>query len=117
MSVELFGIDFAELMSDVFAGQLEVATIERTSQTLDAYGQPVNSWTSSAATGVLSRWDDRIMAARGYPMEAVRVMLMAHGTLRPTLQDRIGIQGVTWRVVDVRSGAGAATYEIAAIPA
>ena len=115
MTVELFDIDFAELMSDVFAGQLEVATIERTSQTIDAYGQPVNSWTSSPAEGVLSRWDDRIRVARGYPMEAARIMLLAHGHLRPTVQDTIGIQGGTWRIIDVRSGAGAATYEIAGV--
>lgn len=115
MTVEMFGIDFAELMGDVFAGQLEAATIERTTQTLDAYGQPVNSWTSSATEGVLSRWDDRIRVARGYPVEAARIMLLAHGHVRPTVQDRIGIQGGTWRVIDVRSGAGAATYEIAGV--
>ena len=115
MSVKLFGIDFAELMSDVFAGQLEVATIERTSQTLDAYGQPVNSWTSSPATGVLSGWDEKIRTARGYPLEAARIMILSHGHVRPTLQDKIGIQGGTWRIIDVRSGAGAATYEIAGV--
>lgn len=117
MSVELLGIDFAELMSDVFAGQLEVATIDRTSQTIDAHGQVVNSWSASGCEGVLTQWDDRVRAARGYDDRAVKIMLLAHGVTRPTTQDKITIQGATWRIVDVRSGAGAATYEIAALPA
>lgn len=117
MSVKLFGIDFAELMSDVFSGQLETATIERTSQTIDGYGQTVNTWTDVSCEGVLSQWDHRVMAVRGYDARSVKVMLLAHGVERPTTQDRITIQGATWRIVDVRSGAGAATYEIAALPA
>lgn len=117
MTVELLGIDFAELMHSVFSGQLEMATIERTTQTIDAHGQTVNSWTASSCEGVLSQWDDRIRTARGYDERAVKIMLLAQGVTRPTTQDKITIQGATWRIVDVRSGAGAATYEIAALPA
>lgn len=117
MSVELLGIDFAALMHSVFAGQLEPATIDRSSQTIDAYGQVVNSWTSAPCEGVLSQWDDRVRAARGYDDRTVKVMVLAHEITRPTTQDRITIQGVTWRIIDVRSGAGAATYEMAAVEA
>ena len=115
MSGELLGIDFASLMKSVFTGQLEVATIERTSQTIDAHGQTVNAWSASGCEGVLTQWDDRVRAARGYDERAVKIMLLSHGVTRPTTQDKITIHGAAWRIVDVRSGAGAATYEIAAL--
>lgn len=117
MAETLFGIDFSALMSDVFAGQLQTGTLGRASQTIDSYGQAVNTWTESAVEGVVSQWDDKTRVARGYPMEAVRVMILAQGVSRPSLQDRIEIGGATWRIIDVRSGAGSATYEIAGVPA
>ena len=117
MSIELLGIDFASLMHSVFTGQIETATVHRAASTLDGYGQTVNTWTDVPCEGVLSQWDHRVMAVRGYDARSVKVMLLAHGIERPTTQDRITIQGATWRIVDVRSGAGAATYEIAALPA
>lgn len=116
MSV-LFGIDFPSLIDGVFSGQLELGTLETSTETIDDYGQPVHVWTAESVEGVVTAWDERVRVDRGYPAETIKIMLLAHGISKPANNAKITMRGQTFRVIDTRAGGAEATWAIAGVPA
>lgn len=112
----LFGIDFPSLISGVFTGQIEGGTLYVIAETLDDYGQPEKSATGYNVEGVVTSWDEKTRVSRGYPMEAVKILMLAKGKPKPVKgRDEITMRGQRWRIVDVSDGGAEAVWLIAAV--
>ena len=112
---ELFGIDFKALTGDVFGGQLESAVVHVATETVAAQGNTVLVYVDTPAEGLLAQWKSEVMAKRGYPKDAAKIMLLQAKSPKPTNKDEITIQNRRFRIVDVREGAGNATWSLAAV--
>lgn len=114
----LFGIDFPSLISGVFTGQLEAGTLHVIAETLDDYGQAVRTPTSTAIECAVSRWAEQWRVARGYPLETIKIIMLANGKPKPEKgRDEVTVRGETFRVVDVMDGGAEAVWLIAAVKA
>lgn len=114
----LFGINFPSLVSGVFAGQLEAGTLHAISETINDYGEPVRTPSNTAIEGAVSRWEEATRVSRGYPLEAVRIIMLAHGKPKPEKgRDEITIRSTKFRVVDVMDGGAEAIWIIAGVKA
>lgn len=106
------------ISDDVFPA----ATLHVVTETLDAYGVPTRALTNHAGQGFVSEWKSDVMAARGYPSNTLKVVLVQAPALpRPKLGDEISAQrpinGTTerFRVTDVTSDPADATWQVAGI--
>ncbi len=118
MSGEIFGVDIAGIILDTFDGQLHDLTLRKKTQSdVDTYGVPVVGVLEYPAQGVRLAWDSKTAVARGYPIDAVKILLLQDGIPAPDLDDEIDADGECWRVLDVRKGPVNATWAVAGVKA
>lgn len=112
----MFGTDFAAEMAAAFAGQLEAGTLHVVTVTLDAHGQSVRSAADTAIEGTVLRWDEKTRVARGYPLEAVQILMIAQGKPRPEKgRDEISMRSQRYRILDVMDGGAEAIWLVAGV--
>lgn len=112
----LFGIDFPSLISGVFAGQLEAGMLHVIAEALDDYGQVTRTPTNTAIECAVSRWAEQWRVARGYPLETVKIIMIAKGKPKPEKgRDEITVRSTKFRIVDVMDGGAEAIWLIAAV--
>lgn len=112
----LFGVDMQAVVGAALAGQLPPVTLHKAAVTTAASGDTVASFTDYAGEGVVSKWDVRILTARGWPMEAVKLLIpQASLAAAPTVNDEASAAGGRWRVVGVSQDAGNAAWALAVV--
>lgn len=86
-------------------------------------GQPVRAYADHGTTGFISKWDHKIMAAKGYDPNTAKVVLVQSPTLpKPEINDEvtaqrpITLEQVRYRVIDVSSDPADATWAVAGVP-
>lgn len=101
---------------------LPAATLHAVTETLSDYGTPTRTLVDRAAQGFVSDWKSDVMAARGYPANTAKVVLVQDAALpRPKLGDEITAQRPIngtlerFRVTDVTSDPADATWQVAGV--
>jgi hypothetical protein len=114
---EIFGIDIAGIVNDTFAGNLLPLTLHKiTEGGVDDYGQPTTTTVDHAGEGVRSNWKASVAVARGYPTEAVKILVLQNGpTPEPSLIDKVSIMSDTYRIIDIQKDPVDATWTLAAV--
>lgn len=113
---ELFGVDIAGIINDAFAGNLHALTLHKKSSSgVDAYGVPVTSEATHNGEGVRLSWDSKTATARGYPMDAAKILVLQNGVSEPAIGDAITIDSEKWRLIDVRKDPVNATWICAGV--
>lgn len=115
---KLFGVDIARLVIGAFDGNMMAATVHKATTTIGAHGEPTISFANHTAQGVRTAWDSKTAAARGYPNDAVKIILLQDGEC-PAIAaaDEITIMGSRWRVLDRSQDPVSATWTVAGVPA
>lgn len=111
----VLGTDFAAEMSAAFAGQLEPATLHVATETVDGYGQSSRSFADTAIDATVTKWSEQTKVARMWPMETVKVLMLAHGKPKPGNSDEITIRSARYRILDVMDGGAEAIWNIAGV--
>lgn len=118
MSNPIFGVNIAQIVNDTFKGNLHPLTLHKITQTFDAYGVPQNAIADHPGEGVRSSWKAAVAVARGYPNEAVKIIVLQNGvTPEPSLIDKITILGDQYRIIDIQKDPVDATWTLAAVKA
>lgn len=114
---EIFGTDIAGIVNDTFAGNLHPLTLHKiTEGGVDDYGQPTTTTVDHTGEGVRSNWKASVALAKGYPTNAVMILLMQNGTTpAPSLIDTITIMGDLYRIIDIQKDPVDATWTLAAV--
>lgn len=115
MSNEIFGVDIAEIVNGTFAGNLHALTLHRAAETVDDYGAAIRSFSNEAGEGVRLRWKSELLAARGYPLDAVKILMLQNGITAPKKSDEVTILGERFRVIDIEQDPVNATWALAAV--
>jgi hypothetical protein len=117
VSNEIFGTDIAQMVNDTFAGNLIPLTLTKVTEGgTDEYGNPTTTTADHAGEGVRSNWKATVAVARGYPLEAVKIIVLQNGTTpEPTLIDKITIMSNTYRIIDIQKDPVDATWTLAAV--
>ncbi len=113
----IFGVDIAGLVLASMGGQLHGVTLHKTMVTIDAYGDPVRTAVDYVGQGVRLKWKAETAIARGYPMDAVKILMLQSGTPEPTPADEVTIGGDRWRIIDVMRDPVDATWVMAGVRA
>lgn len=114
--VEIFGTDFSAEIASAFEGQLEAGTLHVITESIDTYGQTQKTSLEHAIEGTVSSWDERTRTARGFPLDAVQIMMIAQGKPRPVKgRDEVTIRGARMSVLDVMDGGAEAVWLIAGV--
>lgn len=113
----IFGVDIASLVLASMGGQLHVVTLHKTTVAIDAYGDPVRTAVDHIGQGVRLRWKTETAAARGYPMDAVKILMLQSDIPEPTPADEVTVGGDRWRVIDVMRDPVDATWVVAGVRA
>lgn len=111
----LFGVDIKAIVLGNLAGQLRPVTLHKRTQTVGEYGETVSSDTNSAGEGVRLMWKTEIAHARGYPMDAVKILLLQNGIPEPTKDDHVSIGGERFRIIDIEKDPVDATWSLAGV--
>lgn len=114
MSNEIFGVDIAAIVSDVFTGKLHPLTLRKIARTTDAYGSPVETVTTHAGDGVRAKWRTETLIAKGWPLDTAKILILQNGIPEPAKGDEVVILGQTWRVLDIEQDPVNATWKVAA---
>jgi len=118
MGGPIFGVDIGALIRSTMRGQLHAATLHITATAIGGHGEPITSAEDYPCEGVRTAWDAKTMAARGYPMDAAKIIILQTGGLTPVKgQDRITITGETFRILDIERDAADATWTFMGIKA
>lgn len=114
---KLFGIDIQAVVGSSFKGQLRKFTLHAMAETIGPSGATVEVATNYPAEGIVSKWSAQTAVLRGYPSNAVKLLLLQKGlAVAPSLGHTITAAGGLWRIVDVEQDAGEATWSVAAVP-
>jgi hypothetical protein len=111
----LFGVDIKGLVLGAMSGQLNAATLHKRAVTIGDYGQTVATDTDHAAEGVRLAWKSDLALARGYPMDAVKILLLQDGIPDPDLDDHVTIMGARYRIIDRMKDPVDATWTLAGV--
>ncbi|WP_072389871.1 hypothetical protein [Hyphomicrobium sp. CS1GBMeth3] len=104
--------------ADVFPA----ATLHKASMTLNTDGAAVRTFADHAGRGFVSRWDHKIMAAKGYDPKTAKIVIVQGETPKPELGDEISATRPLnetverYTVVDVTSDPADATWQVAGMP-
>lgn len=111
----IFGVDIAGIVYSAMSGQLHAATLHKITETLDNYGAPSRVAVDHPAQGVRLQWNATVAMKRGYPADAVKILILQSDTPAPTITDEISIDGERWRVIDVERDPVDATWVMAGV--
>lgn len=114
---EIFGVDIAGIVYGAMSGQLHAVTLHKASETLDKYGAPTRTFVDHAGQGVRLRWNATVAMQRGYPADAVKILILQSDTPAPTIADEISVGGERWRIIDVTRDPVDATWVMAGVRA
>lgn len=112
---EIFGTDIAAIVNSTFAGNLHPLTLHKASSTVDAYGAPSKTFANHAGEGVRLKWKSETAVARGYPLDAVKILVLQNGIVAPGKDDEVTIMSERWRVIDIEQDPVNATWSLAAV--
>lgn len=112
---EVFGVDIAAIVNDTFAGNLHPLMLHKAASTIDSYGSPVTSYADHAGEGVRLKWKTETAVARGYPVNAVKILVLQNGIVAPSKDDEVTIMSERWRVIDIEQDPVNATWSLAAV--
>lgn len=117
MSNPIFGVDIAQIVNDTFRGNLLPLTLTKiVDGGTDDYGEPITTTQAYDGEGVRSNWKASVALAKGYPTNAVMILVMQNGIMpEPTLVDTITIMGDTYRIIDISKDPVDATWTLAAV--
>lgn len=117
MSTKVFGVDIAGIVNKTFDGNLHALTLHKVSNTIDAYGAPVESVIAHAAEGIRSTWDSKIAINRGWPADTAKIIILAQSTLAsPVVGDRVvTLGGERWQVIHVEQDPVGAAWVVAGV--
>lgn len=114
---KLFGIDIRATVGSVLKGNLRKFVVHKVATLIAADGGTRLLWSDYSAEGVVSRWSTDVAVKRGYPLSAVKILILQHRLgAAPTTDDEITAAGCRWRITDVMQDAGEATWTVAAVP-
>lgn len=113
----LFGTDIAAIVYQAFNGQLHAVTLHKITETLDAYGSPSRVAADHVGQGVRLKWNAQVAVARGYPADAVKILMLQSDTPSPTTTDEITVGSERWRIIDVMRDPVDATWVMAGVRA
>lgn len=111
----LFGVDIKGLVTANLRGQLNPVTLHQVNATLGSYGERLKSETSHNGEGVRLKWDAKLALARGYPMTAAKILILADGMPRPANDDEVVVMGDRYRVIDVETDPVEAAWIVAGV--
>ena len=112
----LFGVDVQAVIGGALAGQLPPVTLHKAATATAASGDTVATFADHAAEGVVSKWRARTLVDRGWPIEAVKLLIPQMSLdCTPALNDEATADGRRWRVVGVVQDAGNATWALAVV--
>lgn len=117
MSNEIFGTDIAAIVNSTFAGNLHPLTLHKASSVTDSYGSPSTTYSDHAGEGVRLKWKSETAVARGYPIDAVKILVLQNGIVAPLKGDEITIMTERWSVIDIMKDPVDATWSLAAVKA
>lgn len=114
---DIFGIDIASIVNDAFSGNLVPLTLTKVTEGgVDDYGQPTTTTVDHTGEGVRSNWKASVALAKGYPTNAVKIIVMQNGTTpEPSLIDTITIMDDEYRIIDIQKDPVDATWTLAAV--
>lgn len=111
----LFGADIGAEIYVAFDGELAPVTLHKVSTTIGSHGEPVMTEANHTGQGVRSRWDAKIAALRGYPLTAVKILMLQGDTPAPAIEDGVTYGGFKYRILDVTADPADATWTLAAV--
>lgn len=112
---EIFGTDIAAIVNSTFAGNLHPLTLHKASSVTDSYGAPSTTYSDHAGEGVRLKWKSETAVARGYPLDAVKILVLQNGITAPGKDDEVTIMSERWRVIDIEQDPVNATWSLAAV--
>lgn len=116
--MNLFGVDIKGLVLGSLTGQLRPATLHKRTLSIGAYGESTATTVDHETEGVRLAWKTETMIARGYPMDAAKILLLQKaGVPAPALTDHVTIESKAWRIIDVMRDPVDATWTLAAVAA
>lgn len=98
------------------------ATLHKASTTIDADGVGVKIFADHAGRGFVSRWDHKIMAAKGYDPKTAKIVIVQGETPQPEVGDEVSATRPLnasverFTVIDVTSDPADATWQVAGMP-
>ncbi len=114
--MSLFGVDIKGIVLGAMDGQLRSATLHKRTLTIGSYGETTATTVNHATEGVRLAWTTETAVARGYPMDAAKILILQKaGIPAPTLTDHVTIEGKAWRIIDVMRDPVDATWTLAAV--
>jgi len=112
---EIFGANIAAIVNRTFKGNLHPLTLHKITRATDAYGSPSLTEFNHNGEGVRLSWDTRLAVARGYPIDAAKILILQNGIPQPSNDDEITILGTRFRIVDTRSDPVNASWTCAGV--
>lgn len=113
----LFGVPISDIILGALGGQLQAVTLHKVTETVDEYGAPSRTFADHSGEGVRLKWDSQTAIARGYPADAVKILMLQNGVTEPGKGDELTVLSERWRVLDIRKDPVDATWTIAGVPA
>lgn len=114
----VFGVDIRAVVGSALAGQFPPLTVHSVTTTVSANGDTSAVSVDTPTRGLLTDYDDRVKLGRGYPSTTAKVSIpQASLPFAPVVGFEITARGRRWRIVDVRTDAGEAVWELAVTPA
>jgi hypothetical protein len=113
--MSLFGVDIAGIVTANLRGRLLPATLHKMTATVGAYGETSKTEASHNGEGVRLKWKSSLALERGYPLDAVKILLLADGFPKPTKEDEVVIMGDRYRIIDVETDPVEATWVLAGV--
>ena len=116
--MSLFGVDIKGLVLGSLTGQLRAATLHKRTLIIGSYGETTATTVDHATEGVRLSWTEETALARGYPMDAAKILILQKASVpAPALTDHVTIENKQWRIIDVMRDPVDATWTLAAVAA
>lgn len=102
----------AAIMSAVFGGIFLDATLHRATFTDDGSGGGSTTYTNQSVKAQLEAATQAMREAEGYVDTDMRIIVLAHGVMRPTSDDEITIRGVRYGIANVGTDPAQAYWDL-----